>query len=105
MLMSTPKNLLSLFLSPEPLSATRLCVGTKNSHRREQQGKQGVPLQSPIPETDLIECFPQSSGLLAVMMENDSLYNCLEVLTEAFPVVGMSFRDTDASAEHSRYLL
>lgn len=66
---------------------------------------QGMPLQSSIPEADLIECFPQSSGLLAVMMENDSLYSRLEVLTEAFPVVVTSFRDTDASAEHSRYLL
>lgn len=66
---------------------------------------QGVPLQSSVPEEDLIKCFPQSLGLLAVMMENDSLYSCLEVLTEAFPVVVTPFRGTDASAGHSRYLL
>lgn len=42
---------------------------------------QGVPLQSPIPEADLIECFPQSLGLLAVMKETESLHNALKVLT------------------------
>lgn len=72
------------FSEPRASLTTRLCVGAKASHRREQQGMQGVPLQSPIPEADLIECFPQSLGLLALMTENDSLYNPLEVLTEAF---------------------
>lgn len=48
-----PQKLLTLFLSPEPLSATRLRVGAKTSHRREQQGTQGVPLQSPIPEAEI----------------------------------------------------
>lgn len=38
-------------------------------------------------------------------MGNDSLYNRLEVLTEAFPVVIIPFGDTGASAGRGRYLL
>jgi len=41
---------LSFSESPQPLLATRLCVGAETSHRREQQGVQRVPLPSPTLE-------------------------------------------------------
>lgn len=50
--MSTPKKLLSFSEPPQHLLATRLCVGAETSHRREQQGVQGVPLPSPILEAE-----------------------------------------------------
>lgn len=43
---------LSFSEPPQPLSATRLCVGTETSHRREQQGVQGVSLPSPTLEVE-----------------------------------------------------
>lgn len=43
---------LSFSEPPQPLSATRLRVGAGTSHRREQQGVQGVPLPSPVPEAE-----------------------------------------------------
>lgn len=43
---------LSFSETPQPLSATRLCVGTVTSHRREQQGMQGVLLPSPALEVE-----------------------------------------------------
>lgn len=38
--------------APQPLSATGLCVGAETSHRREQQGLQGMPLPSPVLEAE-----------------------------------------------------